>query len=165
MIAKQSFCYWVWWQFYVVALREMIPGHHCFGVLTLTSWLQNLAPAIFASKKPALSHLCLLVLLLCRLLPYASTSVHVLTVQVEINLEKEMVEDKTFSFSRNARLCTLKLTMLLEKCEQDTGEPCHYQPSGGYFLLCFKNRKSLITCPPVSLPPWAAAAAWGKCEN
>lgn len=95
----------------------MIPGHHCFGVLTLTSWLQNLAPIIFASKKAGLSHLCLLVLLLCRLLPYASTSVHVLTVQVEINLEKEMLEAKTFSFNGNARLCTLKPTVLLKKWE------------------------------------------------
>jgi len=95
----------------------MIAAHHCFGALTLTSWLQKLAPIIFASKKLGLSHLCLLVLLLCHLLPYASTSVHVLTVQVEINLEKEMVEDKTFSFSRDARLCTFNLIVLLKKCE------------------------------------------------
>lgn len=93
----------------------MIPGHHCFGVLTLTLWLQKLA--LIASKKTGLSHLCLFVLLLCRLLPYARTSVHVITVQVEIkiNLEKET---KLFFFFFKAGMpgyihLKFKTTMLL----------------------------------------------------
>lgn len=91
----------------------MIPGHHCFGVLTLTSWLQKLA--LIASKKTGLSHLCLFVLLLCRLLPYARTSVHVITVQVEIkiNLEKET---KLFLAGMPGYIHSkFKTTMLLKK--------------------------------------------------
>lgn len=123
---------------YLVALRKMIAGHHCLGVMTLTSQLQKLALIIYVSKKSILSHLCLLVLLLCRLLPYARTSVQVLAVQVEINLEKELVEDKTFSFSRNPKLCMLKMTMLLKKSERFIG---------GTLLLPAQQRVSSAVFP------------------
>lgn len=128
---------------YLVVQNKMIPEHHCLGVLTLTSQLQKLALIIYVSKKSILSHLCHLILLLFRLLPYARASVHVLTVQVEINLEKELVEKKTLSFSRNPKLCMLKM-MMKEIWVRHWGNSAITSPTESP-LLHFKTRKCLIT--------------------